>query len=194
MLSFHCALTFHYESRVLTLPPKSPIDLRSSSFAPLQSLQAASALGLSSVGNVGLGPASQDSRTQKNGLLFCYLLSFYCFADSYPYHSARIIGGAVCNCLIGCAESSSTPHYSLLTKQKRSPHTCVTTLLLRTHALQRLLHLSTLLNKGYMYALQKHSAKIAFFYNIKKPILQIFQQFIEKSDNEKCETNQDSTR
>ena len=29
-----------------------------------------------------------------------------------------------------------------------------------------------------MYALQKHSAKIAFFYLIKKPFEQIFQQFI----------------
>ena len=37
----------HYVS-VFTLPPKFPID------------------------NVGLGPASQDSRTLKNGLLFCY--------------------------------------------------------------------------------------------------------------------------
>ena len=29
-----------------------------------------------------------------------------------------------------------------------------------------------------MYALQKHSAKILFFYNIKKPFSQTFQHFI----------------
>ena len=115
----------NYEGRVLTLPPKSPI------------------------GNVGLGPALQDSLTQKNGLLFCYLFSFFCFANSHLYHGATIIGGAptvldrrratpligdaVCNCLIGSAESSSTPNYSqLLTKQKRSLHTCVRTLFICT--------------------------------------------------------------
>ena len=48
------------KGKVPTLPPKSPIDLRSSSFAPRHSLQAHSALGLSSVDNVGLGPATQD--------------------------------------------------------------------------------------------------------------------------------------
>ncbi len=55
------------KGKVSTLPPKSPIDLRSSSFAPRHSLQAHSALGLSSVDNVGLGPALQD-----NFILFAF--------------------------------------------------------------------------------------------------------------------------
>ena len=44
----------------IDIPPKSPIDLRSSSFAPRHSLQAHSALGLASVEKGGLGPASQE--------------------------------------------------------------------------------------------------------------------------------------
>ena len=66
MLLFHCALTFHYESRVLTFPLNPPL------------------------GKGGLGPATQDSRTQKNGLLFCLLslclLSFHC-ALTFHYES-----------------------------------------------------------------------------------------------------------
>ena len=53
MFSFHCALTFHYESRVLTLPPKSPI------------------------GNVGLGSALQNKSWCKERLWFIVLL--FCF-------------------------------------------------------------------------------------------------------------------
>ena len=57
------------EKRVkyLHYPLNPPIDLRSSSFAPRHSLQAHSALGLSSVDNVGLGPAAQD-----NFILFAF--------------------------------------------------------------------------------------------------------------------------
>ena len=47
--------------KVLTLPPKSPVDLRSSSFAPQHSSQAISVFGLASVDNVGLGSAPQNN-------------------------------------------------------------------------------------------------------------------------------------
>ncbi len=60
MFSFHCALTFHYESRVLTLPPKSPI------------------------GNVGLGPASQDKSCYKERFIVLLLFSFMLFCGLLP--------------------------------------------------------------------------------------------------------------
>ena len=68
-------------------------------------------------------------------------------------------------------------HYSLT--KKTATHPCSG--LLSAHAPQHLLLrlLSTLLKvREYMYALQKHSAKIAFFYLIKKSPTQFFQQFI----------------
>ncbi len=55
--------------------------------------------------------------------------------------------------------------------------------LLSAHARPRhLLRLSlTLLHtRGDMYSLQKHSAKILFFYYIKKTLQRTYQQFIEK--------------
>ena len=53
------------------IPPKSPFDLRSSSFAPRHSLQAASALGLASVGKGGLG------RCAPSGMWQTYHNSFF---------------------------------------------------------------------------------------------------------------------
>ena len=53
----------------IDIPPKSPIDLRSSSFAPRHSLQAHSALGLASVEKGGLGPASQEKSCYKERYL-----------------------------------------------------------------------------------------------------------------------------
>ena len=65
--------------------------------------------------------------------------------------------------------------------KKTATHPCSG--LLSAHAPQhlRLRLLSTLLlyDGEYMYALQKHRAKILFFYFIKKSFRQIFQQFIE---------------
>ena len=68
----------------------------------------------------------------------------------------------------------------LSSNEKRPLHTRVVAFLF-AHAPQHLLLrlLSTLLHeRASMYALQKHSAKILFFYYIKKPSKQIFQQFI----------------
>ena len=43
-----------FKAEILTLPPKSPIE------------------------NVGLGPAAQDSRTQKNGCFVCCFVLCFC--------------------------------------------------------------------------------------------------------------------
>ena len=71
--------------------------------------------------------------------------------------------------------------FASLKNQKRPLHTRVVTLLSAHAPLHLLLRLSTLLlHEGVsMYALQKHSAKIAFFYIIKKPFTQFFQQLIK---------------
>ena len=65
----------------IDIPPKSPIDLRSSSFAPRHSLQAHSALGLASVEKGGLGPASQEKvvlqRTLSCVIIALRLSSFF---------------------------------------------------------------------------------------------------------------------
>ena len=71
----------------------------------------------------------------------------------------------------------------LSSNEKRPLHTRVVAFLF-AHAPQHLLLrlLSTLLHeRASMYALQKHSAKILFFYYIKKPSKQIFQQLIKIS-------------
>ena len=80
---------------------------------------------------------------------------------------------------IRCHSLSNVNAMAFFQKSKKTAtHSCSGLLFAHTsqHLLLRLL---TQLSKGdYMYALQKHSAKILFFYYIKKTLQRTYQQFI----------------
>ena len=68
MFSFHCALTFHYESRVLTFPLTPPL----------------------TKGDLVL--LCRISRATKNGLLFCYCFPFIVLRTPSVVTAPRIKG------------------------------------------------------------------------------------------------------